>query len=117
VQRLGELTAAIWDYLAERNLKPQRYEWRTEGKAILEKIRRARKTLASQSPVKKDISETHNQLHSTASLKKMTAALGSKMSCACSVFLEAPMSRKMITLSPSLGLKPGNFCAIAVWPL
>jgi transposase len=55
-----ELTAAIWDYLAERNLKPQRYEWRAEGKAILEKIRRARETLASQSPVKKDNSETQD---------------------------------------------------------
>jgi len=57
---VGELTAAIWDYLAERNLKPQRYEWRAEGKAILEKIRRARETRASQSPVKKNFSETHD---------------------------------------------------------
>ena len=57
---VDELTTAIWNYLAERNLKPQRYEWRAEGKAILEKIRRARATLASQSPVKKDNSETHD---------------------------------------------------------
>jgi transposase len=36
-----ELVDAIWAYLAERNLKPQRYEWRAEGKGILEKINRA----------------------------------------------------------------------------
>ena len=55
---MGELTDAIWAYLAERNLKPQRYEWRAEGKAILEKIRRAREALARPSPVAKDNSET-----------------------------------------------------------
>ena len=55
---VGELTDAIWAYLAERNLKPQRYEWRAEGKAILEKIRRAREALARPSPVTKDYSET-----------------------------------------------------------
>lgn len=48
---VGELTDAIWAYLTERNLKPQRYEWRAEGKAILEKIRRAREALARPSPV------------------------------------------------------------------
>lgn len=53
-----ELTEAIWAYLDERNLKPQRYEWRAEGQAILEKIRRARKTLASSSHITKDNSET-----------------------------------------------------------
>lgn len=53
-----ELTDAIWTYLAERNLKPQRYEWRTDGKLILEKIRRAREALARQSLVTKDSSET-----------------------------------------------------------
>ena len=41
-----ELVTAIWAYLAERNLKPQRYEWKAEGKVILEKIRRAREALA-----------------------------------------------------------------------
>jgi len=55
---VGELTDAIWDYLAARNLKPQRYEWRAEGKAILEKIRRAREALARSSSVAKDNSET-----------------------------------------------------------
>lgn len=55
---VGQLVASIWDYLAERNLKPQRYEWRAEGKVILEKIRHARAALARQAPVKKDTSET-----------------------------------------------------------
>jgi len=55
---VGELTDAIWAYLAARNLKPQRYEWRAEGKAILEKIRHARETLARVAPVTKDNSET-----------------------------------------------------------
>ena len=53
-----ELVRAIWAYLAERNLKPQRYQWRAEGKAILEKICRAREALAKQTPVAKDTSET-----------------------------------------------------------
>ena len=52
---VGELVDSIWAYLAERNLKPQRYEWRAEGKAILEKIRHAREALARQTPVPKDI--------------------------------------------------------------
>jgi transposase len=55
---VAELTKAIWDYLAERNLKPTRYEWRAEGKTVLEKIRRARQSLARQSQVAKDINET-----------------------------------------------------------
>ncbi len=55
---VDELTDAIWDYLKERNLKPQRYQWRADGKAILEKIRRARETLARLSTVTKDNSET-----------------------------------------------------------
>lgn len=55
---VGELVDSIWTYLAERNLKPQRYEWRAEGKAILEKIRHARAALARPAPVKKDTSET-----------------------------------------------------------
>jgi len=49
-----DLVAAIWSYLEERNLKPKRYEWRAEGQAILDKLRRARQALASQSPVNKD---------------------------------------------------------------
>jgi hypothetical protein len=40
--------------VAERNLKPRRYEWRAEGKAILGKIRHAREVLAHQTPVQKD---------------------------------------------------------------
>lgn len=54
----SELVDAIWAQLAERNLKPQRYEWRAQGKVILEKIGRARKALAQQSPVTKNNSET-----------------------------------------------------------
>ncbi len=49
-----DLVAAIWSYLEERNLKPKRYEWRAEGQAILDKLRRARQALASQSLVNKD---------------------------------------------------------------
>jgi transposase len=45
-----QLTKAIWDYLEERNLRPTRYEWRTEGKVILEQIQRARAALAQQNP-------------------------------------------------------------------
>jgi transposase len=55
---VAELAQAIWDYLAERNLKPTRYEWRAEGKAILEKIQRARAALAQQLTVSKDNNET-----------------------------------------------------------
>ena len=53
---VGELVDCIWAYLAERNLKPQRYEWRAEGKVILAKIRRARTVLARQAQVTKDTS-------------------------------------------------------------
>lgn len=53
-----ELTDAIWNYLAERNLQPRRYEWRADGKVILEKIRRARQALARSLPITKDNSET-----------------------------------------------------------
>ena len=49
-----ELADAIAAYLAERNLKPKRYEWRADGKAILEKIQRAREALARQPVVSKD---------------------------------------------------------------
>lgn len=37
-----ELTDAMLAYLAERNLKPTRYEWRAKGADILAKIQRAR---------------------------------------------------------------------------
>lgn len=53
-----ELTGAIWAYLEARNLRPRRYEWRAEGKAILEKIRRAREALARASHITKDSLET-----------------------------------------------------------
>src|SRR5882672_5037031 len=57
-ESVKELVQAIWDYLAERNLKPKRYEWRAQGQAILEKIQRARRALAQQLAVNKDSSET-----------------------------------------------------------
>ena len=41
-QSVKELAYAITDYLAERNLNPTRYEWRTKGADILTKIQRAR---------------------------------------------------------------------------
>ena len=55
---VGELVGGIWAYLAERNLKPQRYEWRAEGKAFLEKLHRARQALARQPSITKSSSET-----------------------------------------------------------
>src|SRR5271156_2336933 len=48
---VAQLVAAIWSYLAERNLKPTRYEWNADGKVILERIQRARAALARQAPV------------------------------------------------------------------
>ena len=42
-----ELTTAIETYLAQRDLAPVRYEWKAEGKVILEKIQRARAALAA----------------------------------------------------------------------
>ena len=41
-QSVKELAYAITDYLAERNLKPARYEWRAKGADILAKIQPAR---------------------------------------------------------------------------
>ena len=41
-QSVKELSYAITDYLAERNLNPTRYEWRAKGAEILAKIQRAR---------------------------------------------------------------------------
>lgn len=43
--QLKELEKAIEDYMEERNKNPKRYVWKAEGKKILEKINRARKTL------------------------------------------------------------------------
>lgn len=48
-----ELSDAIWKYLDQRNLKPERYEWRAEGKEILARIQRARDALARQPSVSK----------------------------------------------------------------
>ena len=54
---VGELAAAISEYLAERNLKPTRYEWKADGKTVPAKIKRAREALAHQQSVNKDSSE------------------------------------------------------------
>lgn len=43
-----ELEDAILDYLNERNLSPKPYAWKAEGRTILEKIARAKATLAAQ---------------------------------------------------------------------
>jgi transposase len=40
-----ELMDSMVAYLGERNLKPVRYQWKAEGQAILEKIKRARESL------------------------------------------------------------------------
>jgi transposase len=42
-----ELSAAIEAYLRERDLNPVRYQWKAEGRVILEKIQRAREILAA----------------------------------------------------------------------
>jgi transposase len=42
-----ELSAAIEAYLQQRDLNPVRYQWKAEGRAILEKIQRARDALAA----------------------------------------------------------------------
>ena len=55
---VSELVSAIWRYLADRNLKPTRYQWRAEGKVILEKLHRARQALAQPPIISKDSSET-----------------------------------------------------------
>jgi transposase len=36
-----ELLDSSWQYLAEHNLRPQRYGWRADGQRVLEKIHRA----------------------------------------------------------------------------
>lgn len=43
-----ELKRAIFNYLAERNEAPRRYQWRADGAKILAKIQRAREALACQ---------------------------------------------------------------------
>lgn len=44
-----ELARRILDYIASHNLKPKRYIWKAEGRAILEKIQRARRKFAEVS--------------------------------------------------------------------
>ena len=41
-----ELARRILDYIASHNLAPKRYVWKAEGRAILEKIQRARRKLS-----------------------------------------------------------------------
>jgi transposase len=43
---LKDLAQRILDYIAEHNLAPKRYVWKAEGRAILEKIQRAKEKLA-----------------------------------------------------------------------
>jgi hypothetical protein len=57
------LVGAIWGYLAERNLKPQRYPWRADGTVILEKIRQAQEALSRSQPIVKDEYETLQSSH------------------------------------------------------
>ena len=54
-QSVAELIRTIEGWLAERNREPQRYVWRAEGAAILEKIVRARAKLEE---IKADTSRT-----------------------------------------------------------
>ena len=60
LQSVQELVVSIWAYLAERNLKPTRYEWKADGHEILRKIQRAREALARELELRKDINETHD---------------------------------------------------------
>jgi transcriptional regulator with XRE-family HTH domain len=48
---VGELVESIEKYLALRDLEPKRYVWKAEGKAILEKIQRARDAMSRQTSV------------------------------------------------------------------
>lgn len=47
-----QLTQAIMQYLAERNLAPRRYVWKKSGAEILASIQRAREALAGQTSAK-----------------------------------------------------------------
>ncbi len=46
-ESLRELVRAVESYLAERNQNPKKYVWRASGLKILEKIQRAKETLAA----------------------------------------------------------------------
>ena len=48
-----DLSAEITQYLAQWNLNPTRYQWKADGKVILEKIARARAVLAREQAVSK----------------------------------------------------------------
>ena len=48
----GQLTQAIMQYLAERNLAPRRYVWKKSGAEILASIQRAREAMAGQTSAK-----------------------------------------------------------------
>jgi transposase len=50
---VADLAKAITDYMVRWNLNPTRYEWKADGKTILEKILRAREALAQQMSVSK----------------------------------------------------------------
>lgn len=50
-----DLAEAITQYLDQWNLNPTQYEWKAEGKVILERIARAREALAHQVSVSKSI--------------------------------------------------------------
>lgn len=47
-----QLTQAIMQYLAERNLAPRRYVWKQSGAEILASTQRAREALAAQTAAK-----------------------------------------------------------------
>ncbi len=42
---MNELVCDIQAYLARRNANPRPYEWKAEGAAILDKVKRARAAL------------------------------------------------------------------------
>jgi len=54
----NELVDAIWGYLVDQNLKPQRYQWQADGTAILGKIHRFREALERSQRIDKDNSKT-----------------------------------------------------------
>lgn len=53
-----DLSEAIAKYLAEHNLTPKRYVWKSDGQTILNKIKRAREALAREEAIIKDTSDT-----------------------------------------------------------
>ena len=56
---VADLDVAVDGYKALLGVdNPRRYEWKADGKTILEKIERARQALARQEAVSKDNNET-----------------------------------------------------------